>query len=166
MPCFGYSIAVSRIGRFMQEKAEEYQVPKTGWGKLQKGECVQVGDILVTPDMVLGPARKGLRVTYCTDSRPTQSIVEAARRADLLVCEGMYGEDGKEQKARENKHMTFKEAAMIAREAAPARMWLTHYSPLLTRPEMYMDKVRKIFPASEAGKDGKSIELRFAEDEE
>ncbi len=61
--------------------------------------------------------------------------------------------------------MTFYEAAQVAKEANPQRLWLTHYSPSLTRPEEYMREVRNIFPYAEAGKDGKSIELDFIDDE-
>ena len=83
-------------------------------------------------------------------------IAEYAKDADLFICEGMYGEDGKEAKAREYKHMTFQEAAGLAREAQPREMWLTHYSPSLTRPDDYADKARAIFPAGKRlpGMDG------------
>ena len=85
--------------------------------------------------MVLGPDRRGLKVTYCTDTRPVPVITEYAADADLFICEGMYGEDGKEVKAREYKHMTMYEAATLASRAKPKEMWLTHYSPSLTHPE-------------------------------
>ena len=114
--------------------------------------------------MVLGPPRKGLKVTYCTDTRPTEGIVKHAAGSDLFICEGMYGEPDKKAKARENKHMTFYEAAELARRAAVPRLWLTHYSPSLNRPEEYLPAVRKIFPAAETCRDGKTIELMF-EDE-
>ena len=114
-----------------------------------------------TPDMVLGPTRRGLKVTYCTDTRPVPVIAEYAKDADLFICEGMYGEDGKEAKAREYKHMTFYEAARLAKEANPKQLWLTHYSPSLTRPEEFMDKVREIFPRAKAAKDAWTVELEF-----
>jgi ribonuclease Z len=76
----------------------------------------------------------------------------------------MYGEKDKLSKAKEYKHMTFYEAAEIAREANPKEMWLTHFSPSLTRPNDYMKDVKKIFADSHAGKDGKIVELRFEED--
>jgi len=117
-----------------------------------------------TPEMVLGEKRKGLRVTYCTDTRPTDSILQHAKEADLFICEGMYGEQDKLKKAKENKHMTFYEAAEIARKAEPERLWLTHYSPSLNRPEEYLPAARKIFPKTETCKDGKTITLLF-EDE-
>jgi ribonuclease Z len=118
-----------------------------------------------TPDMVMGAPRKGIKLVYCTDTRPTESISRNAKDADLFICEGMYGEKDKQAKAVANKHMTFYEAARLAKEADVKEMWLTHYSPSLTRPEEYMDEVRKIFPRAVAGKDRKSIELDF-EDEE
>ena len=117
-----------------------------------------------TPDMVLGPARKGLKVTYCTDTRPIPSISEHAKGSDLFICEGMYGEPEKQAKAKEFKHMTFYEAAKLAKDAEAAEMWLTHFSPSLVGPQRYMDEVQKIFPAAELGKDGRSVELLFEEE--
>jgi ribonuclease Z len=118
-----------------------------------------------TPDMVMGPARKGLKVTYSTDTRPVPVIAEMAAGADLFICEGMYGEPDKLDKAKEHKHMTFYEAAELARQADCKEMWLTHYSPSLQRPEQYIDAVRQIFPRSYTAKDGRSVELHFEEEQ-
>lgn len=162
--CFGYSIEIDRKGRFNPEKAKELNLPVKCWGLLQKGETIIYEEKKYTPDMVMGERRKGLKVTYTTDTRPVQAIVEAATGADLFICEGMYGEPDKEAKAREYKHMTFKEAATIAKEANPNEMWLTHYSPSLVKPQLYMDTVTKIFPNAKAGKDGMSVDLKFEEE--
>lgn len=162
--CFGYSIEIDRKGRFNPEKAKELNLPVKCWGLLQKGKTIIYEDKKYTPDMVMGERRKGLKVTYTTDTRPVQAIVEAATGADLFICEGMYGEPDKEAKAREYKHMTFKEAATIAKEANPNEMWLTHYSPSLVKPQLYMDTVTKIFPNAKAGKDGMSVDLKFEEE--
>ena len=93
-----------------------------------------------------------------------EGIVRNAKGADLFICEGMYGEPDKAQKAREYKHMTFYEAARMAKSAEVGELWLTHYSPSLTRPEEYMDEVRAIFPAAKAARDGWSAELGFDEE--
>lgn len=161
--CYGYNIVIHRIGKFQPEKALELGLEKKYWGRLQKGETVEVDGTTYTPDMVLGETRKGIKLSYCTDTRPTESIVEHARHADLFICEGMYGEPEKKAKAREYKHMTFYEAAEMARRAEVSQMWLTHYSPSLTRPEEYMEDVKKIFPSTLAAKDGMSVELMFEE---
>ena len=114
--------------------------------------------------MVLGAERKGLKVVYTTDTRPTESIVEHAKGADLFICEGMYGEPGMEKKAREHRHMTMQEAAETAKKAGPVRMWLTHFSPSLVKPDLYMNTVREIFPEAVAARDGQEITLNFEEE--
>lgn len=162
--CYGYCLEIDRAGKFDVERAKAQGIPMKFWNRLQKGETLTAEGKVYTPDMVLGKRRKGLKVAYCTDTRPTKSIVEHAAGADLFICEGMYGEPGKEQKAIEYKHMTFKEAAHLAREAQVKEMWLTHYSPSLARPEEYLDTARKIFPATYPGKDGKTVELLFEEE--
>ena len=134
------------------------------WSRLQKGETIEFEGKRYTPDMVIGPPRKGIKLTYCTDTRPVCSLVENARNSDLLICEGMYGEREKQEKAEEKKHMTFLEAAKIAREAEVEEMWLTHYSPSLLHPEEYMKPVRKIFPQAFPGKDRKSCTLEFPDE--
>ena len=163
--CYGYCVQLKRAGKFQVEKAQAAGIPLKYWSRLQKGTVIEEDGVVYTPDMVMGAERRGLKVTYCTDTRPVPVIAEMAKEADLFICEGMYGEPDKEAKAKEHKHMTFYEAARLAREADCREMWLTHYSPSLPRPEDYMDAVRKIFPRSVAGKDGKSVELRFDDEE-
>ena len=164
VPCYGYSIIIDRIGKFQVDKAVALGIEKKYWSRLQRGEVIETEDMTLMPEMVLGAKRKGLKVTYCTDSRPTEGIIRNAEDADLFICEGMYGEPDKLAKAKENKHMTFYEAAEIAKRAEVQRLWLTHYSPSLNRPDEFLPAVRKIFPKAETCKDGKTIELVFEED--
>lgn len=162
--CYGYVINVDRAGRFDPKKAEENAVPMRIWSKLQKGAEVELDGKTYTQDMILGPSRKGLKVTYCTDTRPTELISQMAQGSDLFVCEGMYGEPGTEQKAKEHKHMNFTEAAKLAAAAKPKEMWLTHYSPSLIHPEEYLEHVRSIFPDTYTVKDRRSVTLVFEEE--
>ena len=159
--CYGYTLEILRQGKFSAERAKEQDIPLKYWNPLQKGQTIEADGITYTPEMVLGPARKGIRLTYTTDTRPTESILRNAKESDLFICEGMYGEQEKAAKAVEYKHMTFYEAAALAKEAEVEEMWLTHYSPSLTKPQYYMDEVRRIFPRAKAGKDGMTAELMF-----
>ena len=161
--CYGYTLEIKRQGRFDVERARRQEIPQKFWSRLQKGEIIVDGDRVLTPEMVLGPQRKGIKLTYCTDTRPVPIIAECAKHADLFICEGRYADKEKEAKARQYKHMTFYEAADLAKRAEVTEMWLTHYSPSLTRAESYMDEVHKIFPAASLGKDGRSVELEFEE---
>ncbi len=162
--CYGYSFELPRIGRFDASAAKDAGIPVQFWNALQHGTTVEDGENIYTPDMVLGPDRKGLKVTYCTDTRPTESIVINAAGSDLFICEGMYGEEEKLAKAVEHKHMTMYEAAELAKRADVKEMWLTHYSPSLVKPKQFMDKVRDIFPNAYAAKDRTEKTLIFEED--
>ena len=161
--CYGYTLEIDRAGKFDVERAKAQNIPQKYWRPLQHGETVETEDGILTPELVLGPPRKGIKLTYTTDTRPTESIRQNAKGSDLLICEGMYGEKEKQAKAVEYKHMTFYEAAEIAKETGSKELWLTHYSPSLTHPEQYMKEVKKIFPEAKAGKDGMSVDLMFEE---
>lgn len=161
--CYGYTIEIRRAGKFDVERALASEIPQRCWNPLQKGETVMFEGKTYTPDMVLGEARKGIKVAYCTDTRPVQVIAEQAKDADLFICEGMYGEPDKEAKAREYKHMTMQEAAALAKQAQVKEMWLTHYSPSLVHPEDYMEPVRTIFANTIAAKDGRTLEINYDE---
>lgn len=162
--CYGYTVEIDRAGKFDAERAKSADIPLKYWSKLQKGEVITEDERTFTPDMVMGPARKGIKLTYCTDTRPTESIVENAENADLFICEGMYGAPEKIPDAKSKKHMMFQEAARIAAQAGVRELWLTHYSPSLPRPEFYMEEVQKVFKNTFPGKDGKSVELGFEEE--
>ena len=162
--CYGYSISIDRAGRFDAQKAKSLNIPLKCWSRLQKGEVIETDGVTYTPDMVMGPARKGIKVTYTTDTRPCRNIPVFAKESDLFICEGMYGENEMIDKAKEHKHMTFSEAAKMAKEAEVKELWLTHYSPSLFKPKEFIDNARSVFENSIAAKDGMSVDLRFEED--
>ena len=161
--CYGYTIEIPRSGKFDVEKAKANRIPMEAWSALQKNNFVEVDGVMYYAHQVLGPERKGIKVTYCTDSRPVDRIVDCAEGADLFICEGMYGEKEKIASAKEKKHMTLYEAAELAKRAKVEELWLTHYSPSLIHPENYMGDVRKIFPNAYPGKDRKFREIGFEE---
>ena len=161
--CYGYNIVVNRQPKFDPDRAKELNIPLKFWNPLQKGNTCEEDGKVYTPDMVLGGGRKGLKVTYCTDSRPTDFIVENAKNADLFICEGMYGEADKIEKAKEHKHMTFKEAATMAKDADVKELWLTHYSPSLNRPKDFAKEATDIFKNTVISKDGQTKDLLFEE---
>ena len=162
--CYGYHVSLDRVGRFDTEKAKANGVPMPCWSKLQKEETVVYEGKEYRRDMVLGEERKGLKLTYCTDTRPTDLIVKYATDADLFICEGMYGEEDHEDKAKGYKHMTMYEAAEIAKKAGPKELWLTHYSPSLVQPKQYTEAVRAIFAQTTVSKDGQMCTLDFEEE--
>jgi len=163
LACLAYSIEIKRQGKFDVERAKQLGIPINCWSQLQKGEVITVEHRIITPDMVLGVPRKGIKVCYCTDSRPTVEMIEFINCTDLFICEGMYADNKNADKAIRKKHMTFSEAGLLAKKGKVKELWLTHFSPSLTDPEQYIDTVRAIFPNSYVGKDMLTKTIRYEE---
>ena len=163
MHCCGYRLHLPRIGKFDAERAKAAGIPVKAWGLLQKQETVCLDGVTYHQSQVLGAPRRGLTVTYCTDTRPVPAIMKYADDADLLILEGMYGEPDKLGKAVETKHMMFTEAAEIARDCNAHRLWLTHFSPSLPNPKEYLPLAQKIFPETVIPDDGREIDLMFTD---
>ena len=163
--CFGYSFKLNRRGKFNLEKAKNLDLPVKYWSVLQKGDQVIVDGKIITPDMVIGKERRGIKVSYCTDTRPCDNIIKFTKDCDLLILEGMYGTDEKDSKAVQYKHMTMIEACEIAQIVKPEELWLTHFSPSNVYPVEYKDELRKIFDKVFIPKDGWSKELKFKDEE-
>ncbi len=161
--CYGYSVDIPRVGKFDTEKAKANCVPLKVWGMLQKEESVEFEGRVYTSDMVLGSPRKGLKLLYCTDTRPTESMGFYAQNADLAILEGMYGSDEKDTHAKAKMHMTFAEAAQIAKKSNVKSLWLTHFSPSMPNPGDYLSEAKEIFENTQIGFDGKFDTIRFEE---
>lgn len=159
--CYAYRIDVKRKGKFDTQKAQSLNVPKEIWSKLQKENSAEFQGKYYTSEMVLGQERKGISVSYCTDTRPVDQLIPFIKYSDLFICEGMYGENEKKQKAIENKHMLFSEAAQLAKNGNVDKLWLTHYSPSVSEPEQFLLNATSIFPNTELGEDRKKITLFF-----
>ena len=162
--CYGYTFEIDRAGRFDKDAAVANNIPLEFWSRLQNGETIVSGDVTYEPSMVMGPDRKGIKVTYCTDTRPVPVITENAAGSDLCILEGMYGEAEDAPKALKKKHMTMQEAAAIAAQAGVRELWLTHFSPSMGRAKKYETEIKEIFPSSLIPKDGETRELNFEED--
>lgn len=157
VPCCSYLYTLPRAGRFDPDRAKALGIPVALWRSLQAGQ--PAGGF--TPDQVLGPARRGLRLLYATDTEPTAELAEQARGADLLCMDATYADDADAPKARLYGHATCAEAGALAAEAGVRRLWLTHYSAAVTDPEAGLAAARRQFPAAEAGFDGKTLTLTF-----
>lgn len=159
--CLAYKVEVKRVGKFSVDKAMKNNVPKNLWGTLQKKCSVTENGIEYAPSMVLEEDRKSLIVSYMTDTRPVEDAPEFVKNSDLFVCEGIYGEDDKIEKAIQHKHMTFSEAATIAKKANVNELWLTHYSPALQEPEEFLEFATNIFENTQVGFDRKTKSLMW-----
>ena len=163
-PCIGYSFYIKRKPKFDVEMANSNMVPKILWSRLQKGENINYKNREYKPEMVLGSERKGIRLSFITDTRPTDKIPQFIFYSDLFICEGTYGNDSDIEKAEKNKHMTFSEAAKLALEGDVHELLLTHFSPAMTDPELYKINAVNIFQNTIIGRDRLVKILSFNDD--
>lgn len=162
-PCLGYSFYITRKPKFNPEKAEAYKIPKEIWSRLQNGEIIIENNKRYTPDMVLGEERKGIKLSYITDTRPIDQIRNFINGSNLFICEGTYGDNEDIEKAIKNKHMTFSEASELAYKGKVEELLLTHFSPSMDEPELYKSNAKDIFSNTIIGYDGFTKTLVFPE---
>ena len=165
--CVGYTLEeLDRPGEFNPDAAVAMKVPRGPlWGKLQKGETVvnEEGNE-VKPCDVMGGSRSGRKFSFVTDTMYIPSIVKEVKGSDLLICEGMFGDDCADQ-AKQKKHMTARQAGIIARDADVKRMALIHYSPRYTDRELetLLVQAREVYPNAELSRDRKRFEIPYVD---
>src|SRR5690606_3142916 len=125
------------------------------------GDTVEYNGRTYFPNMVLGEEREGIKLSYITDTRPIDTIVDFISDSDLLICEGTYGDNEDLEKAIKNKHMTFEEAASLALKGNVNELLLTHFSPSIDEPEAFKANAMKIFPKTIIGHDGMKKLLNY-----
>ena len=167
VPCLAYSLYIRRAPRFDRERAQALGLPVTQWGRLQRGQSVRFSSRTIEPEEVLGSPRRGLRLALVTDTASMPGVLEFVRAggegADLLIAEGMYGSEEDKPARWESLHMTFAEAATLARDGGARRLWLTHFGPSLEDPSIHLERATAVFPATLLGYDGLTETLPFEE---
>lgn len=159
VPCLAYSIEELKKPRFLREKAIELGVPVgPDFGRLHNGEEVEVDGKIIKPEQVLGPPRKGRKITYSGDTTPCEEMIELAKDSTLLIHESTYIKEDSD-KAEENFHSTSADAASIAKKSNSKRLILTHISTRYQNTDQLLKEALEIFENTEVARDMKKIEL-------
>ena len=166
IPCLSYTIELKRQPKFDVSKAMQNQVPKHLWSQLQKSEePIKYDGIKYTQDHVLGTPRTGLKVSFITDTRPTDELITFIKNSDLLLCEGTYGDLANQERAIKNKHLVFEEAARLAKDSQVAKLILTHFGTAMLNPESFKENATSIFSETIIGYDGYQETLMYQSSE-
>lgn len=158
--CLGYNFTLHRKPVFNPEKAKALNIDVKLWSRLHSGENVVSNGETITPSMVISGERKPIKLSYITDTRYFEGIIDFVKNSDLLICEGMYGSDDYIDKMTEKGHMVFSQSADIAVKSDSEILWLTHYSPALSDPSEYEAEIRNIFENTVISSDGEHIVLK------
>lgn len=161
VPVLAYRFDRPRGRRFQPERADELGVPIDRWSTLQAGTAVVVDGRTVEPKDVLGEDREGVALGFATDTRPIDGVRKLVSGVDLLISEATFGDDADVDKAIARGHMTFREAATLARDAGARHLWLTHFSAALEDPQAFVRFAVDVMPGVTVGYPGLSATLAF-----
>lgn len=166
-PSLGFAlIEEERRGRFNPDLAREIGIPEGPlWGRLHRGEAVTLPDgRVIDPVVLVGPRRSGRKVVISGDTRPTPTIIEASRSADVLVHEATFA-DEEADRARETGHSTAREAGVVAARAGVRQLVLTHFSARYSRDASpLLSEAREEFDAVVLARDGMEIDVPFRDE--
>ncbi len=163
IPAFAYSlIEKMRPGKFDKPKALKLGIPEGPlFSKLQHGETITLKDgCKITPDMVLGPPRKGRKIVISGDTIPVDEMISFAKDADMLIHEATF-DSSLEDVAGEYGHTTASQAANIAKKAGVDKLYLTHISPRYLDYRILENEARQVFKKSFVPKDFQEIEIKL-----
>ncbi|MEM4366992.1 MAG: ribonuclease Z [Candidatus Anstonellales archaeon] len=155
---YGFIIKEKDKRRFYADKAHEAGLKGADFKKIEekgsiaiKGRKVYLEDITYT--------QKGRKVVYAGDSVPSKRTVSVAKDAELLIHEATYASD-REEEARERRHSTAKDAAMVAKEAGAKQLILTHFSSRYEDEKELEKEAKKVFKNATAAHDGMKVKVK------
>lgn len=160
--CYGYAFTCYKNGKLSFERAGECAVTQEQWSLLQRGYTILTDKGKFTADSLSDENRKSLKICYATDTQPCDGLRVLAQNANLAVLEGMYPASGMSARGGDANHLTFEEAARIAKDAGSKELWLTHFSPAVSRPDRYISAAAEIFPNAKCGFRGLSREMEVS----
>lgn len=162
--CLGYRFDLHRKPKFDVERAKKLPIPVHYWKSLQNGKEVTYEGKTYLPSEVLGEARRGLSLSFVADTRYFPEIADFVRGSDLLISEGTYGDEADRDKAKKNRHMTFRDAATIAAQGDVRQLIITHFSPSIERPVEFRGNATSVFENTFIAYDGYSGSVGFEEE--
>ena len=149
IPCLAYALEEDpRPGRFDPKKAKKLGIPEGPlWKRLQSGRDIKVNGRCIRSEQVLGPSRRGVKITYAVDTRPCAQVVNLARDSDLLIHDSCFDESAA-AKARDYGHSTAAEAARVAKKSKCRKLALYHISAMYEDASPLLTQAKTIFRES------------------
>lgn len=156
--CIGFSFVEKDRLRINIKKAEKLGIPEGPlMGELQQGKPIMHKGKKIEPEEVTYTV-KGKKITYIADTALTDNCIALAKDADLLVSESVY--DSKlDNKAEEYKHLTARQAGMIANQAEAKQLVLTHFSQRYKNTQDIEEDARVVFDKVICAKDFMHLKL-------
>lgn len=161
--CLGYVFEGKARRPFLNEKATELGVP---FGP-ERRELVAGNEITlpdgkrITPDDVLGPIQKGVKLVIVGDAGKTENLVEICKDADALVIESTYLDEETEMASQFN-HLTARQGADLAIKAGVKKLILTHISRRYREKDV-IKEAQALFPNTSVARDFDTFQIKREE---
>jgi len=168
LPALGYALLEEeRPGRFDVGLAHKMGIPEGPlFSVLHSGNPVEIDGRWIRPDEIVGPTRPGRKLVYTGDTRPNEMVKSMAKGASLLIHEATFTEEEK-TRAKETRHSTAREAAVVARDADVSELLLTHISSRYSdNPSGLLKEAQGIFPKANVARDGQVFEIPYEDNEQ
>jgi ribonuclease Z len=160
-PCFAYSIDLERKPKFIREKVEEIGIPVQFWKALSQGQDIVYQNKVYKGSDFISKPRKGLKISYVTDTRPMPHFRDFIKNSDIAVIEGMYRDKDKMDKAKSEKHMLWDESVSLAKDNGIGEVILTHFSPSLQIEPNDANLLKSKLSNAVLGRDGLYRHLKY-----
>lgn len=160
LPCLAYSFTENKGKIFNPKKAKELNIDVKYWKILHSGQNVEIDGQIYTSEMVTDGDKGIIKVTYITDTKYFDELIDFAANSDLLVSECMYADDEYIEKMNEKGHMVLSQSVHIAKEAGAKELWLTHFSPAFSNVNSFEEQAKKMFHNISIKETGNSKELK------
>lgn len=132
-------------GKFDTIKAKKLGIPESPVRKkLKEGIPVKIGSKIIYPKDVLGPPKKGVKISYSGDTRYNEKFIEKAYKSDVLIHEATFSIDD-EDEAELTGHSTSRDAAIVAKRSNSRLLLLTHISARYSNKNKLLREARELF---------------------
>jgi len=144
VPCLGYSIKEKDTRKIRLPFVRKEGLPDGPLlGMLQENKEIVWKEKRISPSEATYLI-KGKKVSIVLDTLPCNNAILLAEGSDILISESVYVED-LYNKAEEYKHMTARQAAMLASKSKSTRLILTHFSQRYKTTDSVLEEAQGIF---------------------
>lgn len=160
IPCVGYVFEEKPKPRHIKpEMTNFHQVPVAWMKRIKEGEDFIKPDGTVVPNVMLtSDPTPSLSYAHIGDTAYIPGLGSKIGPVDLLFHETTYLEEHKDL-AKERKHSTAREAALVAKEAGAKQLLTGHYSSRYKNDSLFKKEAEEIFPNVILNDEGLTVNL-------
>jgi ribonuclease Z len=158
IPCVGYSFVEKERKNINKKYLKKFNLKNNPIiAKLKEGKDITWNGKKIKSKNAV-KISKGKKISFILDTGLTNNIIKLCKESDVLVCESTHSHELK-GKAKEYKHLTAKQAGLIAKKSRSKELILTHFSQRYKDVDNLLKEAKDVFKNAKAAEDFKSFEV-------